>query len=230
MFQAGLLLSLLLLKVLDDNSITCKQLADSVKADEIAGEDVEEEEGEEDEDGPPAEEKDAEVDGSQLEDEGRGQQGQLREDAWDQLQEIHDLPLDLFHRGLFTGILPNARVGVADDLVASLADQQQAGDHRQNLGRLRLLAGDLNEVNLDTHLDDTPKEDLRSVKGDDLGFSGFVFIPNEEENIKLLCSGLADLAEKEGAARVDAAREEELEELQELHYEEGKKEEKAGPQ
>ena len=129
MFQAGLLLSLLLLKVLEDNSITCKQLADSVQADEIAGEDVEEEEGQEDEDGPPAEEEDAEVDGSQLEDEGRGQQGQLREDAWDELEEIHDLPLDLFHRGLSTGIFPNARVGVADDLVASLTDQQEAGDH-----------------------------------------------------------------------------------------------------
>ena len=65
------------------------------------------------------------------------------------------------------------------------------------------------------------------IKGDNLGFSVFV---KKEENIKLLRGGLCELAEEEGAAGIDAPREEELEELQELHYEEGKEEEKAGPQ
>ena len=90
-----------------------------------------------------------------------------------------------------------------------------------------LLTRDLNEVNLDTDLDDAAEEDLRGIKGDNLGFSVFV---KKEENIKLLRSGLADLAEEEGAARVDAGGEEELEELEELHNEEWKEEEKRGPQ
>ena len=90
-----------------------------------------------------------------------------------------------------------------------------------------LLTRDLNEVNLDTDLDDAAEEDLRRIKGDNLGFSVFV---KKEENIKLLRSGLADLAEEEGAARVDAGGEEELEELEELHNEEWKEEEKRGPQ
>ena len=90
-----------------------------------------------------------------------------------------------------------------------------------------LLARDLNEVNLDTDLDDAAEEDLRGIKGDNLGFSVFV---KKEENIKLLRSGLTDLAEEEGAARVDAGGEEELEELEELHNEEWKEEEKRGPQ
>ena len=119
-----------LLKFLHDNAFTCEQLADSVEAGDVAGEDIEEEEGNKDEDAVPAEEEDAEVDGSQLEDEGRAQQGKLRENAWDELEKIPDLPLYFFHCSLFTGVLPSsARVGVADNLVASLTDQQEAGDH-----------------------------------------------------------------------------------------------------
>ena len=95
------------------------------------------------------------------------------------------------------------------------------------MGKLGLLTRDLNEVNLDTDLDDAAEEDLRGIKGDNLGFCVFA---KEEENIKLLRGGLADLTEEEGAARVDAGGEEELEELEELHNEEWKEEEKTGPQ
>ena len=129
MLQSRLLQSLVLVQVLDHEPVTGEQISDSVLAGETADEEVEEEEGEEGEEAVPAEEDDAEVDGSQLEDEGRGQQGELRENARDHLQQFYGLLLYFFYEGLLFILSVGVSFGVADDLVASLTDQQEAGDH-----------------------------------------------------------------------------------------------------
>ena len=72
MLQLRLLHSLILVQVLDHKLVTSEQISDSFQAGKIADEEVEEEEGEEGEEAVPAEEEDAEVDGSQLEDEAGG--------------------------------------------------------------------------------------------------------------------------------------------------------------
>ena len=207
------LLSLLLLLLVNvmDYFVATHHLSEDVKMGEVVRKAVEDEESEEDDETVPAEEEDAEVDGSHFEDKRGEEEGEPGEEPGDESDLLHDLPLDLLLRVLVVGHLPVG--GEAQDLVASFADEEETGNHREDLRHFDLHELNLDEVDLEAQLQDTSEKHLGGVQGQDLRPARLVFPPDEEEKVELLRAALAHLPAQEGAAEVDAGGEEELDKL-----------------